>query len=125
MLKRFVALAMVLVMVLGLGLVAYAAVQDPTCGHNSVTRREDTHYEVINMDRHRIYKDVLITCNVCGAQTSGREISEGYHNDYSSYNYHINATQQLVFTKKCSKCGCVIETITKLCSGSPHVTSPW
>lgn len=124
MLKRFVALAMVLVMVLGLGLVAYAAVPYP-CDHNSFSTTEYKSYAYSTNRYHKVFTDKTITYKTCKKSTTGREIDDEVHNHNASYDYHTYDADQHTFVRKCSKCGHVLEMVTKTCSGVPHVTSPW
>lgn len=125
MLKRFVAMVMALVMLLDVSVVVYAAVPYPSCGHTKFTIKESYRYTMINSLRHRVELTKTITCDVCKQSTSGCEISEEYHNDTGRSDYHVDVLDKHVFRKTCSKCGHIAEEATKLCSGPPHVTSPW
>lgn len=125
MLKRFVALVMALVMILGVGLVAYAVVPYPGCGHDDFIFKFNYEYRILNKTTHAVYRDITITCTTCGKVTEGQEVDEELHNTKGSYDYHVEGRNEHGFVQKCSKCGCHIQVVTKTCSGSPHVSSPW
>lgn len=121
MLKRFVALAMVLVMVLGLGLVAYALPRTP-CGHTEFTTKHKLNYMTRTSVNHTYTDDWTTICDICGSQLQGRDVVTEDHR-YKQYSTHVG--EKHVFTESCGDCGYCNRTATLPCTGSPHITCPW
>ncbi len=123
MMKRFVAMLVVVLMVVGCAAVACADVPYPSCGHDSFTSHETISYEKIDNAKHRKIITIMRTCDTCKATTEGTEYTEEFHTKAQSDRHNENGTHY--FTLRCTVCGKFLESATLMCSGNPHVPSPF
>lgn len=121
MLKRFVALAMALVMILGVSVVAYAFPRT-ACGHTEFTTKHKLNYMTRTSVNHTYTDDWTTVCDICGAQLQGRDVVTEDHR-YKTHSAHTD--DKHVFTESCSDCGYTKRTAILPCTGSPHITCPW
>ncbi len=123
MMKRFVAMLVVVLMMVGCAAVACAAVPYPSCGHGEYTTHESGEYQWINVKEHKIVIKITRSCDICHMETKGTEDAGlESHTILKSDEHNPDGTH--TFRHYCPKCRKTIRSETVFCSGHPHVPSP-